>query len=126
MFLYFIYVFSILSFTTLILSVTFSSLILFSEVIKVYDGNQSLRRRIFRTVSLGRTTSVEECLRSALAAFHLADRRPAAYRLTDALHPDEQPLQDPVPLQRLTRRDNKRPAIFLRFRYDLLNFICCA
>ncbi|XP_077284863.1 diacylglycerol kinase theta isoform X2 [Arctopsyche grandis] len=86
------------------------------EVIKVYDGNQSLRRRIFRTVSLNRAASVEVCLRAALAAFHLADRRAAAYRLTDALHPDEPPLQDPHPLQRLTRRDNKRPAIFLRFR----------
>lgn len=68
-------------------------------------------------MSLNRAASVEVCLRAALAAFHLADRRAAAYRLTDALHPDEPPLQDPHPLQRLTRRDNKRPAIFLRFRY---------
>lgn len=84
----------------------------------MYDGNQSLRRRIFRCISVNRTASVETCLRSALAAFHLAGRRPTAYLLTDALHPEEVPLSDPHPLQRLTRRDNKRPAIFLRFRYD--------
>lgn len=45
---------------------------LFSETIKVFDGNCSLRRRIFRAITVSRTCSLEQLLTTSLRAFHIA------------------------------------------------------
>ena len=47
-------------------------LIYFSETIKVFDGNCSLRRRIFRAITVPRTCNLEQLLTTALRAFHIA------------------------------------------------------
>lgn len=41
------------------------------EMMKVYDGNNSLRRRIFRVISVPRQATTEQVLTSALRAFHI-------------------------------------------------------
>lgn len=45
---------------------------LVSETIKVFDGNCSLRRRIFRAITVPRTCTLEQLLTTALRAFHIA------------------------------------------------------
>lgn len=42
-----------------------------AEMIKVYDGNNSLRRRIFRVITVPRQATTEQVLTSALRAFHI-------------------------------------------------------
>ena len=44
----------------------------FTETIKVFDGNCSYRRRIFRAINVPRTCSLEQLLTTALRAFHIA------------------------------------------------------
>lgn len=43
-----------------------------TETIKVFDGNCSLRRRIFRAITVPRTCNLEQLLTTALRAFHIA------------------------------------------------------
>lgn len=43
-----------------------------TETIKVFDGNCSLRRRIFRAITVPRTCTLEQLLTTALRAFHIA------------------------------------------------------
>lgn len=45
---------------------------LFAETIKVFDGNCSLRRRIFRAITVARQCTLEQLLTTALRAFHIA------------------------------------------------------
>lgn len=85
------------------------------EIIKVYDGNWSLRRRFFRTISIPKNANVEQFLAACLKANHI-HRNPACYYLTDACEEDDQPLTDPNPVGQITRKEGKRPAVFLRFR----------
>lgn len=85
------------------------------EMIKVYDGNNSLSRRIFRVISVPRQATTEQILTSALRAFHIK-RDPNHFYLTDLYAEEEVPLADPSPLQNLNRREGKRPAVFLRFK----------
>jgi diacylglycerol kinase (ATP) len=40
-------------------------------MIKVYDGNNSVRRRIFRVVTVSRLASTDHILLTALRAFHI-------------------------------------------------------
>ncbi|XP_035899255.1 diacylglycerol kinase theta isoform X3 [Anopheles stephensi] len=84
------------------------------ETIKVFDGNCSYRRRIFRAINVPRTCSLEQLLTTALRAFHIA-RDPNLFFLTD-VYGDEVRLQDPNPVPGLHRVEGKRPAIYLRFR----------
>lgn len=42
-----------------------------TEMIKVYDGNNSLRRRIFRVIPVPRQATTEQVLTLALRAFHI-------------------------------------------------------
>ena len=41
------------------------------EFIKVYDGNGSFRRHIFRLISVSRQSTTEELLTAALREFHI-------------------------------------------------------
>ncbi|KAJ8971365.1 hypothetical protein NQ317_016560 [Molorchus minor] len=85
------------------------------EVIKVYDGNNSLRRRIFRTIVVSRQAPLKQVLTQALRAFHIT-KDPNSFHLTDLYSPDEAVLQDPTPVLSLHRKEGKRPAVFLRFK----------
>lgn len=81
----------------------------------MYDGNNSLRRRIFRTIVVSRQSSLKQVLTQALRAFHIT-KDPSSFHLTDLYSPDEAVLQDPAPVLNLHRKEGKRPAVFLRFR----------
>lgn len=87
----------------------------FTETIKVYDGNNSFRRRIFRTIVVSRQSSLKQVLTQALRAFHIT-KDPSSFHLTDLYSPDEACLQDPTPVLSLHRKEGKRPAVFLRFK----------
>lgn len=86
-----------------------------TEVIKVYDGNSSLRRRIFRTIVVPRQSPLKQVLILALRAHHIT-KDPNSFYLTDLYSPDEASLQDPTPVLNLHRKEGKRPAVFLRFK----------
>ncbi|XP_060523914.1 diacylglycerol kinase theta [Cylas formicarius] len=85
------------------------------EVVKVYDGNNSMRRRIFRTIIVSKQASLKQILTQALRAFHIT-KDPNYFQLTDLYSPDEAILQDSNPVLSLHRKEGKRPAVFLRFR----------
>ncbi|KAK4881601.1 hypothetical protein RN001_004920 [Aquatica leii] len=85
------------------------------EVIKVYDGNNSLRRRIFRTIVVPRQCTLKHVLVLALRAHHIT-KDPSSFYLTDLYSSDEVQLQDPTPILNLHRKEGKRPAVFLRFK----------
>ncbi|XP_043685794.1 diacylglycerol kinase theta isoform X2 [Vespula pensylvanica] len=92
------------------------------EMIKVYDGNSSLRRRIFRVITIPRQATTEQVLTSALRAFHITkDSKnihfyPGNFYLTDLYATEETELCDPTPVLNLNRKEGKRPAVFLRFK----------
>ncbi|XP_049273174.1 diacylglycerol kinase theta isoform X2 [Rhipicephalus sanguineus] len=85
------------------------------EIIKVYDGNASMKRRMFRTITVSRNATREQIIGAALRAFHISGD-PKHYYITDVYDPNEKELGDFMPVQSLTRREGKRPAIFLRYR----------
>ncbi|XP_049962542.1 diacylglycerol kinase theta isoform X3 [Schistocerca serialis cubense] len=90
------------------------------EMVKVYDGNSSYRRRIFRVITVPRQASLEQFLTVALRAFHIT-KDPANFYLTDIYATEESrlaetPLSDSHPVTNLHRKEGKRPAVFLRFR----------
>ncbi|XP_018316743.1 diacylglycerol kinase theta isoform X7 [Mycetomoellerius zeteki] len=85
------------------------------EMIKVCDGNNSLRRRIFRVISVPRQATTEQVLTSALRAFHIT-KDPSNFYLTDLYAVEETELCDPTPVLNLNRKEGKRPAVFLRFK----------
>lgn len=85
------------------------------EVIKVYDGNNSLRRHIFRTIIVSRQASLKQVLTQALRAFHIT-KDPNLFQLTDLYSPEEIVLQDSTPVPNLHRVEGKRPAVFLRLK----------
>ncbi|GAB6028280.1 hypothetical protein CHUAL_002459 [Chamberlinius hualienensis] len=85
------------------------------KTIKVYDGNYSMKRRVFRTISISKTASRNLILETALRAFHVRED-PKYFYVTDALSLDEVELDEQQPLLTITRRDGRRPAVFLRFR----------
>ncbi|GJQ69530.1 hypothetical protein Trydic_g6630 [Trypoxylus dichotomus] len=85
------------------------------EVIKVYDGNNSLRRGIFQTIVVSRQSPLEHVLVQALKAFRITSN-PDLFHLTDLYSQNETRLQDPTPVLNLHRIEGKRPAMFLRFK----------
>ncbi|KAF7407151.1 hypothetical protein HZH66_001688 [Vespula vulgaris] len=85
------------------------------EMIKVYDGNSSLRRRIFRVITIPRQATTEQVLTSALRAFHIT-KDSSNFYLTDLYATEETELCDPTPVLNLNRKEGKRPAVFLRFK----------
>ncbi|XP_029676097.1 diacylglycerol kinase theta-like isoform X3 [Formica exsecta] len=84
-------------------------------MIKVYDGNSSLRRRIFRVIPVPRQATTEQVLTLALRAFHIT-KDPSNFYLTDLYAAEETELCDPTPVLNLNRQEGKRPAVFLRFK----------
>ncbi|XP_015176649.1 PREDICTED: diacylglycerol kinase theta isoform X3 [Polistes dominula] len=85
------------------------------ESIKVYDGNSSLKRQIYRVITISRQASTEQILTSALRAFHIT-KDPGNFYLTDLYAAEESELCDPTPILNLNRKEPKRLAVFLRFK----------
>uniref|UniRef100_A0AAR5PUN9 Diacylglycerol kinase n=2 Tax=Dendroctonus ponderosae TaxID=77166 RepID=A0AAR5PUN9_DENPD len=85
------------------------------EFIKVFDGDSSLRRRLFRVIAVNRQAGLNQVLVQALRAFHIT-KDPDQFYLTDLYSEDEDVLHDPTPVLKLHRKEGKRPATFLRFK----------
>ncbi|XP_020283288.1 diacylglycerol kinase theta isoform X2 [Pseudomyrmex gracilis] len=85
------------------------------EMIKVYDGNNSVRQQIFRVISVPKQATTEQMLTLALRAFHIT-KDPSNFFLTDLYAAEETELCDPTPVLNLNRKEGKRPAVFLRFK----------
>lgn len=89
------------------------------ETIKVYDGYSSLRKRLFRTLTVSKHCSKEELLLAAMKAFAVTQESRNFYLLdvyADCDSDREEEIEGPFPVQRLVRRDNRRPAILLGLR----------
>lgn len=56
-------------------------------MIKVFDGNNSFRRQLYRVVSVPRTYTLEQLLTTALRAFHItrepsvSDSKKSSFRI---------------------------------------------
>lgn len=109
-----------------------------TETIKVFDGNCSLRRRIYKAVTVARQCNLEQLLETASKAFQIRrDYNVSSsifsscetcllthmiflqeFYLTDlyAPGPEECRVQDPSPVLNLHRMEGKRPAVILRYR----------
>jgi diacylglycerol kinase (ATP) len=85
------------------------------EMIKIYDGNSGLRRRLFRTVIISKRCTLKQLLTAALKTFHIL-QDPGLYCLVDAYAAEERDLEDPNPVEQLMKREGKRPAAFLRYK----------
>lgn len=81
----------------------------------MYDGNNSVRQRIFRVISVPKQATTEQMLTLALRAFHIT-KDPSNFYLTDLYAAEETELCDPTPVLNLNRKEGKRPAVFLRFK----------
>ncbi|BFZ21453.1 hypothetical protein BsWGS_24491 [Bradybaena similaris] len=90
------------------------------EIIRVFDGNASLKKRLYRTISVPRNANVQAILEAALKTFHISDD-PKNYYVTEAsessLGKRERELQENMPVRsQLKTPDGKRPSIFLRYK----------
>ncbi|GFG39878.1 hypothetical protein Cfor_03863, partial [Coptotermes formosanus] len=90
------------------------------EMIKVYDGNGSFRRHIFRLICVSRQSTTEELLTAALREFRITKDLGSFY-LTDVYASEvsrlgEVCVADPLPVMSLHCKEGRRPAVFLRFR----------
>ncbi|KAK3725289.1 hypothetical protein RRG08_005349 [Elysia crispata] len=90
------------------------------EIFLVFDGNASLKKRLYRTISVLRNSSVQTILGAALKTFHISDD-PKNYYVTEASESNmgfrEREMEDNMPVRaQLKTPDGKRPSIFLRYR----------
>uniref|UniRef100_A0A914ZLA0 Diacylglycerol kinase n=2 Tax=Parascaris TaxID=6254 RepID=A0A914ZLA0_PARUN len=90
-----------------------------SEILRIYDGNNSLRNQVYRTASVPKTASVQLIRDTALRRFHITDN-PESYYVTQVLNDsgEEELLEDPVPLRNVKRPEGRRAQVFLRFKDD--------
>jgi len=89
------------------------------EAIKVYDGYNSLRKRLYRTITVSKTASKDELLRASMTAFVVTQESQNFYLLDVYAVCDgdrEEEIQDPHPVPRLVRKEGRRPAILLGLR----------
>lgn len=74
-----------------------------------------MKRKAFRTITVSRSSTKEQIILASLRAFHIHDD-PKHYIITDFYDINEKELSDFMPVQSLSRKESKRPAIFLRFK----------
>ncbi|XP_046350974.1 diacylglycerol kinase theta-like isoform X3 [Haliotis rufescens] len=91
-----------------------------TEIIRVFDGNASLKRRLYRTISVPRNASAQAILEAALKTFHISDD-PKNYYVSEASETvnvvGERELEENSPIRsQLKTPDGKRPSIFLRYK----------
>ncbi|KAI6233488.1 Diacylglycerol kinase [Aphelenchoides fujianensis] len=90
------------------------------EILRIYDGNNSIRNQVFRLASVPKKASCEEIRDIAMRRFHINDN-PEHYYVTQApfeAGDEEEGLEDPIPLRNMKRPEGKRAQIFLRYRDD--------
>nr|XP_022288117.1 diacylglycerol kinase theta-like isoform X3 [Crassostrea virginica]XP_022333680.1 diacylglycerol kinase theta-like isoform X3 [Crassostrea virginica] len=86
------------------------------EVFHVYDGDNSLKEKRYRTVSVPKNASFQSILEAALKTFHISDD-PKNYYVSEVTDSEEKELDENSPIRsQLRTSDEKRPSIFLRYR----------
>ncbi|KAK6058538.1 diacylglycerol kinase accessory domain protein [Cooperia oncophora] len=90
-----------------------------TEILRVFDGNSSLRAQVCRTASVPKTATVQQIRDTALRRFHITDN-PDNYYVTQVVSDagEEETLEDPVPLRNVKRPEGRRAQIFLRYKDD--------
>uniref|UniRef100_A0A0L8GK21 Diacylglycerol kinase n=1 Tax=Octopus bimaculoides TaxID=37653 RepID=A0A0L8GK21_OCTBM len=87
-----------------------------AEIIRVFDGNNTMKRRLYRTISVNKNAPTHVILEAALKTFHISDD-PKNYYVTEASEYGEKELDENSPFRlQLTTPDGKRPSIFLRYK----------
>lgn len=91
-----------------------------SELIRVFDGNASMKKRLYRTISVPKNAPALALLEAALKTFHISDD-PKNYYVSEASEFDlfvgEKELEGDTPIRsQLKTPDGKRPSIFLRYK----------
>ncbi len=90
-----------------------------AETLKVYDGYNSLRKRMFRTITVNKLCSRDELLLAAMRAFVVTQDSRNFYLLDVYANCDgdrDEELEDPHPVLRLRRKEGRRPAILIGLR----------
>ena len=85
----------------------------------MYDGYNSLRKRLFRTVTVHKNCSKDDLLLAAMRAFVVTQDSRNFYLLDVYANCDgdrDEELDDPNPVHRLRRKDGRRPAILIGLR----------
>ncbi|GMT34348.1 hypothetical protein PFISCL1PPCAC_25645, partial [Pristionchus fissidentatus] len=89
------------------------------EILRIYDGNSSLRNQVYRTAAVPKMASTSQIRDIALRRFHIqgpVDNFYVTQVLNDA--GEEENLEDPVPLRNVKRPAGARAQIFLRHKDD--------
>ncbi|GAV03562.1 hypothetical protein RvY_13963-2 [Ramazzottius varieornatus] len=87
-----------------------------AELVKVFDGNSSMRRKVFRTITINRNAPTKEVVEAALRSFYIKDD-PSNYYLTEANEAEERTLDPSTPIRSLVKEDTQeKSALFLRYR----------
>lgn len=87
-----------------------------TEIIQVFDGNSSMKRRLYRTISVPKNAPAQAILEAALKTFHISDD-PKNYYVSEASEFGEKELEKNSPIRdQLLTPDGKRPSIFLRYK----------
>lgn len=87
------------------------------ELLRVYDGNSSLKKRSFRLISVNRSSSREALIAACLRAFYIHDdiNHYVLYDITDT----EREIEEPYPMASLISKRDKQlrpPSVLLRYR----------
>nr|XP_027205590.1 diacylglycerol kinase theta-like [Dermatophagoides pteronyssinus] len=85
------------------------------ETIKVFDGNASMKRKTYRTITISRNANKDQIVAACLRAFHIHDD-PRHYIITDAYARPEREISDFMPVQSLIRTEGKRCGIYFRYK----------
>ncbi|XP_070208433.1 diacylglycerol kinase theta-like isoform X1 [Littorina saxatilis] len=90
------------------------------EVVRVFDGNASMKKRQYRTITVPRNAPAHVLLEAALKTFHISDD-PKNYYVSEicesVFFSGERELDENVPIRsQLKTPDGKRPSVFLRYR----------
>ncbi|OZC10924.1 hypothetical protein X798_02068 [Onchocerca flexuosa] len=89
------------------------------EILRIFDGNGSLRKCVYRTAIVPKIASMQQIRDMALRRFHISDN-PDCYYITQVLNDngEEELLEDPLPLRNVRRPEGRRAQIFLRYKDD--------
>ncbi|PAA64773.1 hypothetical protein BOX15_Mlig034123g1 [Macrostomum lignano] len=87
------------------------------DLVKVFDGNYSAQRRLYRLVGIQRGTTVAQLTESSLRAYNMAEDA-NRYTVHEYSEKDcgERPLDEASPVRQQFRYDSRRPAVILRYR----------
>ncbi|KAJ8321813.1 hypothetical protein KUTeg_000284 [Tegillarca granosa] len=86
------------------------------EIIRVFDGNASMKKKLYRTISVPKNAPAQAILEAALKTFHISDD-PKNYYVAEAWEMGERELEENSPIrQQLKTPDGKRLSLFLRYK----------